>query len=133
MSVGTSLAQRVAMISPREHVERSLRASNLFHGVENETCTSLAAHAAARRYKRGEYVWHEGEEATWMAVIASGLVKIIRRGSGAIVALLGPHETFGELAIVGGGPYSADAVAATKNVELLCLDAQAVRTSIDTQ
>ena len=117
----------------REHVERSLRASQLFLGVESDTCVSLADHAVARRYKRGEYVWHEGEDATWMAVIASGLVKIVQRGSGAIVALLGPHETFGELAIVGGSPYTADAMAATRNVELLCIDAQAVRTTMDTK
>jgi len=121
------------MTASREHVERSLRASHLFLGVEDETCTVLATHAAVRHYKRGDYVWHEGEEATWMAVIASGLVKIIRRGSGTIVALLGPHETFGDLAIVGRGPYSADAVAATRNVELLCLDADAVRTAIETR
>ena len=121
------------MMAPREHVERSLRASQLFLGVESDTCTALAGHAVARRYKRGEYVWHEGEDATWMAVIASGLVKISRRGSGAIVALLGPHETFGDLAIVGGAPYSADAVAATRNVELLCLDAQEVRSAIETR
>ena len=120
-------------MAPREHVERSLRASRLFLGVEDDACTALAAHAAVRRYKRGDYVWHEGEEATWMAVIGSGLVKIVRRGSGAIVALLGPHETFGELAIVGGGPYSADAVAATKTVEILGLDAHAVRAAIETR
>ncbi len=120
------------MSAPREHVERCLRASHLFLGVSNDTCTALAGRAVVRRYERGEYVWHEGEDATGMAVIASGLVKIIRRGSGAIVALLGPHETFGELAIVGGAPYSADAVAATRDVELLCLDAQEVRSAIET-
>jgi CRP/FNR family transcriptional regulator len=133
MMAGTPRAEGRGMNAPREHVERSLRASHLFQGVQSETCTTLAISAVARRYKRGEYVWHEGEDATWMAVIASGLVKIIRRGSGTIVALLGPHETFGELAIVGGGPYSADAVAATKNVELLCLDAEAVRSTIEGQ
>jgi CRP-like cAMP-binding protein len=133
MTAGIRLAEGRPMISTRDHVERSLRASPLLQGVDPGTCTSLAAHAAARRYKRGEYVWREGDEAAWMAVIASGLVKIIRRGTGTIVALLGPHETFGELAIVGEAPYSADAVAASKHVELLCLDAQAVRTSIDAQ
>ncbi len=125
----TSLMTIVA----REHVERSLRASHLFVGVEGDTCASLADHAVSRRYKRGEYVWHEGEEASWMAVISSGLIKIVQRGSGAIVALLGPHETFGEIAIVGEIPYTADAIAATRHVELLCLDAQSVRTAMDTR
>jgi CRP/FNR family transcriptional regulator len=60
-----------------------------------------------------------------MALIASGLVKIVQPG-GAIVAILGPHETFGELAIVGGSSYWADAVAATRELELLCVDASAV-------
>ena len=61
-----------------------------------------------------------------MALIASGLVKIVQPG-GAIVAILGPHETFGEIAIVSGTPYCADAVAATRELELLCVEAAAVR------
>jgi CRP-like cAMP-binding protein len=121
------------MTALREHIERSLRASNLFLGVETDTCSALAGHAVARRFKRGEYVWHEGDDANWMAVIGSGLVKIIRRSTGTIMALLGPHETLGEIAIVGGSPYTADAVAATKNVELLLLDAQNVRAAIETK
>ena len=121
------------MAALREHIERSLRASNLFLGVETDTCSALAGHAVARRFKRGEYVWHEGDDANWMAVIGSGLVKIIRRSTGTIMALLGPHETLGEIAIVGGSPYTADAVAATKNVELLLLDAQNVRAAIETK
>jgi len=133
MSVGTPLAGGRAMAALREHIERSLRASNLFLGVETDTCSALAGHAVARRFKRGEYVWHEGDDANWMAVIGSGLVKIIRRSTGTIMALLGPHETLGEIAIVGGSPYTADAVAATKNVELLLLDAQNVRAAIETK
>ena len=60
-----------------------------------------------------------------MALISSGLVKIVQP-EGAIIAILGPHETFGELAIVAGSPYWADAVAATRELELLCVDAVAV-------
>jgi CRP/FNR family transcriptional regulator len=63
-----------------------------------------------------------------MALVSSGLVKIVHPG-GAILAIFGPHETFGELAILGERSYSADAVAATRAVELIYIDGGAVQTA----
>lgn len=107
-------------------IESSLRASPLFSALTPDAVRVLAPHVKRRRFERGASVWRAGEDACWMAVIASGLVKIVQPG-GAILAILGPHETFGELAIVGDTAYTADAVAATRSVELLCVDASAVR------
>jgi CRP-like cAMP-binding protein len=104
----------------------SLRASRLFGALDPAGVQSLLPHVRRRRFTRGTSIWRAGEEASCMALIASGLVKIVQPG-GAIVAILGPHETFGELAIVGGTTYWADAVAATRELDVLFVDAAAVR------
>jgi len=107
-------------------IESSLRASPLFSALGPEGARALAPHVKRRRFERGASVWRAGQDAAWMALVASGLVKIVQPG-GAILAILGPHETFGELAVVGDGAYAADAVAASRSVELLCIDASAFR------
>jgi CRP/FNR family transcriptional regulator len=107
-------------------IESSLRVSPLFGALNDDGVRSLVPYVKRRHYERGARVWRAGDDASSLALITSGLVKLIQPG-GAILAILGPHETFGELEIVGGGTYWADAVAATRSVELLCVDACAVR------
>jgi CRP/FNR family transcriptional regulator len=107
-------------------IESSLRATPLFCGLGADARRMLARQVKRVRFERGANVWHAGEDAAWMAVIASGLVKIVQP-AGGILAIFGSHETFGELAVVSGSTYSADAIAATRSVELLCVEASAVR------
>jgi CRP/FNR family transcriptional regulator len=107
-------------------IESSLRVSPLFGALNDDGIRSLVPYAKRRHFERGAGVWRAGDDAASLALITSGLVKLIQPG-GAIVAILGPRETFGELEIVGGTTYWADAVAATRSVELLCVDACAVR------
>jgi CRP/FNR family transcriptional regulator len=110
----------------RAGVEGFLFASPLFGALDRDAVKTVAPYVTRRHFVRGAAVWRAGEEARSLALIASGLVKIVQPGGG-ILAILGPHETFGELAIVGGTSYSADAVAATRELDLLCVDAEAVR------
>ena len=117
---------------PCVRIEVALRASRLLSGMDEATAATLAASCVRRHFERGERVWKAGDDAGWMALITSGLVKIVQEDThGAIVAIFGPHETFGELAVVGGGAYTADAVAATRDVEIVCIDAAAVRAAIE--
>ncbi len=115
----------------RGRVERAFRACRLFQGVEDEVVTTLARHSVRRTYDRGQSIWRAGDGATAMALIASGIVKVVQGRNGAILALFGPHETFGEMAVVEEGTYSADALVATHQVELFCIDAVAVRAALD--
>ncbi|MGH7296668.1 MAG: Crp/Fnr family transcriptional regulator [Polyangiaceae bacterium] len=107
-------------------IESALHASPLFGALDPDAARSLAPHVSRRHFERGAGIWRAGEDATWMALITSGLVKIVQPG-GAIIAILGPHETFGELAIVAGSTYWAHAVAATRELDVLRVDAAAVR------
>lgn len=115
----------------RGRVERAFRACRIFQGVDDDVVATLARHSVRRTYERGDGIWRAGDPATSMAVITSGIVKVVQGRNGAILALFGPHETFGEMAVVGGGPYTADATAATHQVELLCIDAAAIRSAVD--
>jgi CRP/FNR family transcriptional regulator len=108
------------------NIESALRSSPLFGALDHDAVRAMVPHVRRRRFERGAGVWRAGDDASYMALIVSGLVKIVQPG-GAIIAILGPHETFGELAIVAGTSYWADAVAATRELDLVCVDAVAVR------
>lgn len=109
--------------------ERVLKASRLFSSLEAGLIGQFARTASRTRYAKGEYVWHTGTAATHFAVIANGLVKISRStadGGETILALFGPRESVGDVAVLGARPYPADAVALT-DVELLRIDATLVQ------
>jgi CRP-like cAMP-binding protein len=115
----------------RGRIERALRACRTFQGVGDDVIAQLARQCTRRTYQRGESIWRAGDRTSNMCLILSGIVKVVQGRNGAILALYGPHETFGELAIVDGGTTSADAVAATHQVELFCIDAAAIRAAME--
>src|SRR5690349_10093462 len=82
--------------SPRTDViERTLRASQLFSGVQSGL-GDFARAAIRKQFRHGDYLWHRGDPAIAITVITSGLVKICqpnRAGESAIVALFGPRES----------------------------------------
>ena len=117
-----------------DRIEVALRASRLLAGIDEATAATLAAGSVRRRFVRGTRLWKAGEDASWMALITSGLVKIVQPDThGAIVAIFGAHESFGELAVVEGGAYTADAVATTREVDVICIDAVAVRAALSSR
>ena len=118
------IACRAASPSTQANV-RALKASHLFAPVDEPIVASLAQTAVRKRLERGDALWRAGELATHFAVIASGLMKISRRsadGSDAIVAIFGPRESIGDIAVVRRAPYPADAIAASDAVEMILVD-----------
>lgn len=112
--------------------ERVLRASRLFSSLDPTLVRDLARSASRTQHARGEHVWHAGDAASQFVVIARGLVKISRPtadGGESILALFGPRESVGDVAVVGARPYPADAIALT-DIELVRVDAAAVRGAI---
>ena len=111
--------------------ERVLRASRLFSSLEPELIDGFARMASRTPYARGEYIWRAGESAAHFAIIANGLVKVARAaadGSETILALFGPRESIGDVAVLGGKPYPADAITLT-DVEILRVEAKTVRSA----
>jgi CRP-like cAMP-binding protein len=114
-------------VSPNERV---LQVSRLFSALDGELVASLARASVRSRYERGDYLWRAKTPAIEFTIIASGLVKIARTaadGSEVIVALFGPRESIGDVAVLQSKPYPADAVAVSEIVEVLRIDADIVR------
>lgn len=108
---------------------QALRSSRLFGQCADADLARLASASAHRRLQRGEVLFRGGEQATFLGIITTGLVKIVRRNvdeADAIVALFGPRETVGNLAVAARGAYPADAMAATDEAGVLCVNADAI-------
>jgi CRP-like cAMP-binding protein len=92
----------------------SLRSIPFFGGLDPAALERLAAGMRARRFRRGEVIFHLGDPGDALFVIVSGEVKISlpsETGDEAILATLRPGDVFGELALLDGAPRSASATA----------------------
>jgi CRP/FNR family transcriptional regulator, cyclic AMP receptor protein len=86
----------------------------LFSELTDEERARLAALLRARRYARGEVIFLEGDEGTALCLIAEGRIRIQLTGTDGrevVIAVYGPGEIFGEMALLDGEPRSADAIA----------------------
>lgn len=97
---------------------------SLFEGVRRSGLAELARVMRRRVVSEGEILWHQGTEATGLALIVEGRVSVTMRLPGDRVFELsdaGPGETLGELALIDGGLHSATARVAEPGT-LLFLD-----------
>ena len=75
---------------------------------------AIARTLRARRFRRGEVLFHEGDPGDALFVVASGAVKVVvpsEDGEEAILATLRRGDFLGELALLDGAPRSASAIA----------------------
>ena len=114
----------------------ALRACGLFSHADDATLDALAAALRTRRFRKGETVFHQDDPGDALFIVASGSVKVVlpsNEGSEpAIVAVLGPGEFFGELALLDRAPHSATIVA-VEPTETLVLRREAFLDLIDTE
>jgi CRP/FNR family cyclic AMP-dependent transcriptional regulator len=101
----------------------TLARSSLLRGLAGEDLARLAGTARRRTYRRGEAIFRQGDSGDALYLLQSGRVKIALRaesGEEAVVAILGPNDCFGELALLDGEPRSAT-VEALEPVETVSL------------
>jgi CRP-like cAMP-binding protein len=70
-----------------------------------------------RRYRKGDLIFHAGDLATDLHVIAQGQVKLVTptaAGSERILAICGPNDFIGEAFLSHDAQYRVDAVALTE-------------------
>ncbi|MCS6797165.1 MAG: cyclic nucleotide-binding domain-containing protein [Myxococcota bacterium] len=108
--------------SPRIHASM-LRDIGLFGGLSDETLAVLARELPTEAAEVGAYVVREGSLARDMYVVIGGELEVLkgtRAGGEVRVALLGPGDWFGEMAVVDVQPRSASvrAVAPTLLVRM---------------
>lgn len=81
------------------------------------------------QFARHQVVFAEGDPGDRLYLVVSGMVKVGRRaadGRGCLLAILGPSDVFGELAIFDPGPRTSTATAVS-NVALVSMDRSAMQ------
>jgi CRP-like cAMP-binding protein len=107
----------------------TLLASHLFHGVPAPLVDALALKSTRRRFRRGERIFRCGDQATFLGVVASGLIKLVRPvpdGSPCIICIWGPRQTIGNLAVVDGEPYPGDALVISDAAYVIIIPAEEI-------
>jgi CRP-like cAMP-binding protein len=93
-----------------------LRQSPLFSALDDEAATALRASMTETRLRRGEVLFHEGDEGDKLYIVTEGKVKLGRTSSDGrenLLAIQGPGQMFGELSLFDPGPRSATVTAVT--------------------
>ena len=99
----------------------------LFASVQAPGFRRLAAMARLRKFSKGETIFREGDQCPGVFVVGTGLVRVFKtapNGKEYVLHIVGPGQTFAEVAAIGGFncPANAEAIAAT-TCALLPMDA----------
>ena len=92
----------------------------LLEGVPSEEARQLLSAARRRRFRKGEVVFHRGDPADSLHLISKGRFKVqvmTPLADEATIAIRGPGESFGEMAIVGTGAKRSATVEALEESE----------------
>ena len=109
----TTLATEVATEVSEALVEGMAR-TPLFEGASEDTISRLAAQGVLRRFRRGTYLFHQGDEAPDVYFLVTGRVEISSLSSNGhrqLHTTLDAPQFFGELGVLGDQPRSAAALA----------------------
>jgi len=108
-----------------------LQQNRLFQGVEQQALQALLQELEAKVALPGEWIMREGEVADHMFVILNGELEVLSHGgSGSAdvrVALLGPGDWVGEMAVLDPHPQRSASVRALAPSLLLRVTAHHVR------
>jgi CRP/FNR family cyclic AMP-dependent transcriptional regulator len=93
-----------------------LRQAPLFSALDDEAASALRTSMTDNRLRRGDVLFHEGDEGDKLYIVTEGKVKLGRTsadGRENLLAILGPGQMFGELSLFDPGPRSATVTAVT--------------------
>jgi CRP/FNR family cyclic AMP-dependent transcriptional regulator len=110
-----------------QHRAGVLARTELFGGIDEAARRRIAEHVAERVVERGQCVFTQDEPGDRMYVLADGAVKLfVASRDGGIVELVRhrPPATFGEVALLDGGPRSASAEAVERSTLLVVTRAE---------
>ena len=116
MTRATGLGERPHMTSEDEGFMdlEVLRKAPLFTHLDDEVVQALTAELTEVDLSRGASAFHEGDQGDQLYVIMSGKIKLGRTapdGRENLLAILGPGEIFGEMALFNPAPRTATATA----------------------
>lgn len=113
-------------------MDEVLARAGIFQGLQPGAIEALARQLEAVTFPRGRTIFVEGEPGDTLYIIISGKVKIGRRtadGRESLIALMGPSDMFGELAIFDPGPRTSTVTAVT-DVSAAAMNRAALRSWI---
>ena len=93
----------------------------IFQGLSREHLTELARLARPQSYKKGEIIFHQGEEGRGFFIVRSGRVKVYQlsaSGREQILHIFGVGDRFAEVPALDGKCFPASA-AALRSAEVL--------------
>jgi CRP-like cAMP-binding protein len=110
-------------------VNEAVSRAGLFLGVEPSAVSALTKQLQPIHFPRGHTVFAQDELGDQLYIIVAGKVKIGRRspdGRENLLAIMGPSDMFGELAVFDPGPRTSSATTITE-VRAVSMDRDAVR------
>ena len=96
----------------------------LLEGVPADDVRQLLSVARRRTFRKGEVVFHRGDPADSLHLISKGRFKVQDKtplGEPATIAIRGPGDSFGEMAIVGEGGKRSATIEALSEAETFCV------------
>jgi CRP-like cAMP-binding protein len=93
--------------------KQAIKSVPLFSDLTNHELGHLAVSGSRRKFPAKNVVFQEGEPGEVLLIILSGKVKVLlsgKNGQEFILALLGPGNFFGEMAILESAPRSASVI-----------------------
>jgi CRP/FNR family transcriptional regulator, cyclic AMP receptor protein len=96
----------------------------ILHMLDDEERRQLLGVSRHRRFARNEVIFHEGDPANSLHLLACGHVSVrvaLPDGNSVTLAIVGPGETFGELALLGTDDRRAATITALEKCETLSL------------
>ncbi len=84
----------------------------LFSGLSSQQLADVKNVAIDRRYRKGEFIFSEGDAGNGFYVIIAGQVEIFKaslEGKEKILHIFGPGEPFGEVPVFSGARFPANA------------------------
>ncbi len=117
-----------------ENISDILKGCALFDGVSADELSPMLSclNANTRKYKKGEYVFRQGDRIEHVTVLLSGELHIQSDdfwGSRSIVNRIGEGEMFGEAYLVPDGGFLLNDVVATADSEVMFFDVKRVITT----
>jgi anion transporter len=88
----------------------TIRANPLFSGLSREDIAKILGRLEERFFSAGTTIISQGDQGDSFYLIQSGAVQVVLEGGGGrreSIAVLGPQEGFGEMALLSGEPRSA--------------------------
>ena len=107
------------MVRGAGELERAMAATPLLEAIPEATIRDLAAQGTVRQYRRGTYLFHQGDDAPNVLFLVRGRVEISSlsvTGHRQLHTTLDTPQFFGELGVLGGMPRTATAMALEETI-----------------